>query len=255
MRNWGVVSVLVFASPVVIAAAQPGSASLALQIKQLRSLPDAQRPAVTTQLARQIGKLSPGPSKVALADALSHLVTEGDPGHQALQTVGNTLSQALSESPVTPTEEAPPAEYMDLARLIRYEGVTTTLKDPLLTMALSTYAANDADAATADFTLKDLHGDAVALSGLHGQIVLVSFWATWCPPCRREMADLDYIYTKYRSRGLLVLSISNESASLVSSYVQKTGYRPRVLIDPGSRVAKQFHVDGLPRTFVFDRNG
>jgi len=235
--------------------AQVTESSIINRLRNLRSVPDDQRPAVTTQIAKDIRTLPPGPSKLKLADALSHLVTEGDPGPETLQAVGDTLSQALSESPVKPKNDRPPMEYMDLARLVRYEGVTIDLKDPLLEKALETFAANDADAAKADFTLKDLNGKKVTLSQLRGKIVLVNFWATWCPPCRKEMADLDAIYTHFQPEGLVVLSISSEDPFKVGSFLQGTHYHPTVLLDGGSKVAKQFHVEGIPRTFVFDADG
>ena len=70
---------------------------------------------------------------------------------------------------------------MTFARLVRYEGVTITLTDPLYVKAGQILAANDADVAKADFTLND-HEKPVTLSALKGKIVLVNFWATWCPP-------------------------------------------------------------------------
>lgn len=250
-------AVLAIAFSVCIPAvsAQTSESSIISQIKNLRSVPDDRRPAVTTQIAKDIRTLPAGLTKLKLADALSHLVTEGDPGQQTLQAVGDTLAEALSETPVPAKDDKPPMPYMDLARLVRYEGVTTELKDPLLEKALAAYSANDADAAKADFTLKDLHGKRVTLSQLRGNIVLVNFWATWCPPCRKEMADLDAIYTHLQQQGLVVLSISSENPFQVSSFIQGTGYHPPVLIDDGGKVAKQFHVEGIPHTFVFDREG
>jgi peroxiredoxin len=234
---------------------QATESSVIDRLKSLRSVPDDQRPAATIQIAKDIRTLPTGPSKLKLADALSHLVTEGDPGQQTLQAVGDTLSQALSQSPVKPKNDKPPMEYMDLARLVRYETVTTELKDPLLDKALEAFAANDADAAKADFTLKDLSGNKVTLSRLRGKIVVVNFWATWCPPCRKEMADLDAIYTHFQPEGLVILSISSENSLQVNSFIQGALYHPTVLIDDGGKVAKQFHVEGIPRTFVFDREG
>jgi len=235
--------------------AQVTESSISSQIKNLRSVPDNQRPAVTTQIANDIRTLPAGMSKVKLADSLSHLVTEGDPGLATLQAVGDTLAQALKETPVPAKDDQPAPQYMDLARLVRYEGIKADLKDPLLMKALQTYIANDADVAKADFTLKDLDGKKITLSELRGKMVLVSFWATWCPPCRKEMADLDLIYTHYQSQGLVVLSISSENAFTVNKYVRGIGYHPPVLLDDGAKIAKQFHVDGIPRTFVFDREG
>jgi peroxiredoxin len=238
-----------------LASGQATESSIISQIRNLRSVPDDRRPAVTAQIAKDIRTLPPGKSKLGLADSLSHLVTEGDPGQATLQAVGDTLAQALSENPIPPKNDKPPMPYMDLARLIRYEGVTTDLKDPLLEKALAIYEANDSDAAKADFTLKDLKGKPVTLSQLRGKMVLVNFWATWCPPCRKEMADLDTIYTHFQPQGLVVLSISAENPFTVNNFIQSAGYHPTVLLDDGGNVAKQFHVDGIPRTFVFDREG
>jgi len=130
---------------------------------------------------------------VGYADALSHLVTEGDPGHDALQAVADTLSAALIESPLPAKGDKIPMPYHQVAMLVRYEGVTSTLKDPLYDKAAKTLADNEADIEKADFTLKTLKNKKVTLSELRGKIVLVNFWATWCPPCRAEMGDLDVL--------------------------------------------------------------
>ncbi len=234
---------------------QATESSINKQIGGLRSVPDAQRPAATTKIAMDIRTLPAGLPKLKLADALVHLSTEGDPGHDTLQATADTLAQALTENPLPPKGDQPPMPYMDLAKLARYEGISTSMKDPLVDKAAAILAANDADVEKADFTLKDLNGKKVTLSGLKGSIVVVNFWATWCPPCRKEMTDLDLIYTHYKQQGLVILSLTNEDPFKVNQFIAPTGYHPPVLLDDGGKVGKAFHVDGLPRTFVFNREG
>jgi thiol-disulfide isomerase/thioredoxin len=241
-------------SATVLHAASPENA-ITNGLKNLRTVPTAQRPAATLKLATDIRALPAGQNKLKFADELSHLATEGDPGKDVLQAVTDTLSQALTETPIPSKTGQPPMPYMDVAKLVRYEHVTTDLKDPLFDKAAEILAANDAELAKADFTLTDLHNKKVTLSQLRGKIVLVNFWATWCPPCQAEMADLDVIQEHFESQGLVILSITNEEPFKVGSYFSTYKYHPTVLIDTSGKVAKQFHVDGIPRTFVFDRDG
>ncbi len=247
---------VILALPVIVRG-QATESSIASQLQNLRAVPDARRPAVTTKLAEDIRTLPAGLAKLKLADSLSHLVTEGDPGQETIQAVADTLAQALKETPQHSGKQGQPAEpYAELARLVRYEGATTTLDDPQFTQATQTLVADDNDAAKADFTLKDLKGKKVTFSALKGKIVLLNFWATWCPPCRKEMADLDVIDTHYGSQGLVILSLTSEDPFTVGSFLSQFGaYHPTVLLDDGGKVAKQFHVSGLPRTYVFDRDG
>ncbi|HMD78344.1 MAG TPA: TlpA disulfide reductase family protein [Terracidiphilus sp.] len=234
---------------------QASESAIAKQIGNLRSVPTAQRPEATIKIATDIRTLPAGPGKLKLADSLAHLVTEGDQGIAALQSVADTLSQALAESPVPPKNGQPPEPYLELASLVRYESVTTSLKDPLLAKASQVLVANDADVEKADFTLKDLHGKKVTLSELRGKIVMVNFWATWCSPCRLEMPDLDKIYTHFQPQGLVILAITDEDAFKVNSFIAPMGYHPPVLIDTGGAVHKLFHIEGIPKTFLFNRDG
>ena len=248
------VAVALLATPV--AWGQATEASIKDRIGGLRAIPDAERPAATIKVAMDIRTLPTGLPKLKLADAVANLVTEGDPGPEALQTVADTLALALKESPQPPGKDGKPAmPYMDLAKLVRYEGVTTDFKDPQIVNADQLLTANDADVAKADFTLKDMKGKKVTLSELRGKIVLVNFWATWCPPCVKEMTDLDLIYTHYQSQGLVIVSISSENPFTIGSFLNMKSYHPPVLLDDGGKVAKAFHVDGLPHSYVFDRQG
>jgi peroxiredoxin len=244
---------LLLAAPLLLA--QVSESAINKQLGNLRSLNGQQRPAATIKLAADISALPAGERKVDLADQLAHLVTEGDQGDAALQAVADALSQALVQSPVPAKNDKVPAPYLDLASLVRYKNVNVSLNDPLFTKAGQTLVDNDAEIEKADFTLKDLHGKKYTLSELRGKIVLVNFWATTCGPCRLEMPDLDWFYTHFQSQGLVVLSITSEDAFTVGPFITNLGYHPPVLIDTGGKVAKQFHVDGVPRTFLFNRDG
>jgi peroxiredoxin len=235
--------------------AQVSESAISKQIDKLRSFSADQRPTATIKVAADISALPAGPKKVGLADAVAHLVTEGDQGTAALQAVASTLSQALAQSPVPAKKDAVPMPYLDLAKLVRYENVTATLNDPLFAKATQTLADNDAEIAKVDFTLKDLQGKKVTLSELRGKIVMVNFWASWCVPCRLEMADLQAIYTHFQSQGLVILSITDENPFKVGSFLAQANYHPPVLLDSDGKVHKLFHVDGIPRTFVFNRDG
>lgn len=235
--------------------AEATQASITDELKKLRAVPVAERPAATKKIALEIQALPAGPAKLGLADYLSHLATEGDAGRDNLQAVTDTLAEALKQSPPAPKGDHPQAPYKDLAKLVRYEHLITTLSDPMLAKATQELVAEDADVQKADFTLKDLHGKKVTLSELRGKIVLVNFWATWCPPCRLEMPDLDAIYTHFQSQGLVVLSISDEEPFKVNTFISGANYHPPVLLDSGGKVAKEFHIEGIPKSFVFNREG
>jgi peroxiredoxin len=229
--------------------------AIAQQLRGLRGVPDDQRGQHTTDIALQIRALPAGMNKVRLALGLAGLSTEGDFGHEALQAVATTLSGALKETPVPGKDGEPARPYVELASLVKYEHVTTDLNDPQLAQADALLEKQQADVQKADFTLTDLTGKAWTLSSLKGKVVLVNFWATWCPPCRKEMPDLETLSHRFASQGLVVLAISDEDVGKVSPFLAEHKFTYPVLLDPGSKVHESFHVDGIPKTFIFDRDG
>jgi len=112
--------------------------------------------------------------------------------------------------------------------------------------------------ASADFTLPDMDGESHSLSDFRGQVVMLNFWATWCPPCRREMPSMQRLYAKYRDRGLAVVAVNQwEDEDLVFEFTGRLSLEPTfpILFDRESRVAETYGVKGLPTTYLLDREG
>jgi peroxiredoxin len=225
------------------------------QLKGLRKLDDATRAHTTKDLALQIRLLPAGAHKLRLAGTLAELSTEGDFGRDALQEVTTTLADALREHPPEGRPGNPDFFYTELASLVRYEHMKAELNDPQYDLAMQKLEAADVARQKADFTLSDLQGKPWHLAELRGKVVLVNFWATWCPPCRKEMPDLQALYDKYKEQGFLVLSISDEGTANVVPFIKERNISYPVLLDPGRKVSELYQVDGIPKSFVYDREG
>jgi hypothetical protein len=141
------------------------------QMRKLRGLPDDERAIATKRLAVRIRQLPAGSNTELLAESLANLVTEGDPGAEALQEVAATLAQALREqpaaaperqakpaAPATAVQDQPAMSYVTLAQLVRYEHVQVSLDDPRFAAAMAKLEADDRSRQSADFTLSDLKG-------------------------------------------------------------------------------------------------
>ena len=108
-----------------------------------------------------------------------------------------------------------------------------------------------------DFILADLSGLKTRLSDLKGKVVLVNFWATWCPPCREEipsMAVLNRVMAGKPFR-MLAISIDQGGKDDVNDFFKSSGLTLPALLDSDGRVAKLYGVTGVPETFVIDRKG
>jgi len=225
------------------------------QLKGLRKLPDDERVGATQKLALQIRQLPAVPNKLILASLLTGLSTEGDFGHDTLREVTNTLADTLRQQPQPEVKGQPAEAYIQLASLVRYEHVQASLDNPQYRAAMAKLEADDLLRQKINFTLNDLNSKSWTLQDLHGKVVLVNFWATWCPPCRKEMPDLESLYRQFGPQGLVVLAISDEDAAKVKPFLEARGITYTVLLDPGRKVTGSFQVDGIPKSFVYDREG
>jgi len=225
------------------------------QISHLRGLPDDVRARTTKQLALDIRALPKTEHKLGLATDLANLSTEGDFGHDTLQAVATTLADALREQPIPMKGNDPSFEYVELATLVRYEHVKASLDNQQFTAAMARLEGDDLARAKADFTLSDLEGKSWTLRDLRGKVVLVNFWATWCPPCRKEMPDLDSLYKKFKDQGLVILAIDDEEVAKIKPYLAEHPVTYPILLDPGRKANDVFLIYGIPKSFVYDREG
>jgi len=109
-----------------------------------------------------------------------------------------------------------------------------------------------------DFTLKTLDGKAVRLSTLRGKkVVLINFWATWCPPCRLEMPTMERIYSDYKAKGfeILAINIEPDAKEEIREFTRELRLTFPVLLDPDMRVTRKYRLIGLPVSMLIDRQG
>jgi len=108
-----------------------------------------------------------------------------------------------------------------------------------------------------DFTLQDINGNEVTLSDFKGKVVILNFWATWCPPCRKEIPVFIELYKKYKDEGLVIIGISldREGKKVLIPFVKKFGINYPVLIGTQKVVDAYGGIRGIPTTFIIDKKG
>ena len=220
------------------------------EIEKLSDLPDEVRARSIKDLVVRI-RQQPKAYAVALAYNLAIAATEAtDP--ETLQEVTTILIEAVQKSP---SEYRDDSQYTMLAKLARYYHMQVTLNDPRYAAEISKLQADDQHRSAADFTLTDVQGREWNLRNLRGKVVLVNFWATWCPPCRRELPDLGLLYERFRDRGFVILAVTDEEMSKVKPFLSQQKVSYPVLLDSGHKVRDFFGIDGIPQTLVYDREG
>ncbi len=108
-----------------------------------------------------------------------------------------------------------------------------------------------------DFTLSDIYGEKRSLSDFKGKVIILDFWATWCPPCRAEIPHFIELYKEYRDQGLEIIGVALDwnAQRVVAPFVQERGINYTVLLGKKDVTDLYGGIMSIPTTFIIDRNG
>ena len=105
--------------------------------------------------------------------------------------------------------------------------------------------------------MKSYDGKKIKLSKLKGKVVVINFWATWCPPCRAEIPDFIKVYKTYKSKGLIIIGIAldEDGWSQVKPFVDKNKISYSIVLGTAEVVQQYGGINGIPTTFIVDKKG
>jgi len=107
-----------------------------------------------------------------------------------------------------------------------------------------------------DFKLKDLNGNEVSLSDFKGKKVFLNFWASWCPPCKAEMPEIERLYQETKDSDLVILAVDiGEDKATVKSFIDKNKYNFEVLLDINQETASKYNISSIPSSYFIDKDG
>ncbi|GER78853.1 MAG: TlpA family protein disulfide reductase [Chloroflexi bacterium] len=141
-------------------------------------------------------------------------------------------------------------------------GVTITFTIILTFLALMAWGLKRAQAGpldkglAPDFTITGFDGKTVTLSELRGQVVIINFWASWCPPCREEAAYLEETWRKYEGKGVIFIGVDwVDTEKEAFAYIDEFDITYINGPDIGTRIAQAYNIQGVPETFFVAKNG
>lgn len=107
-----------------------------------------------------------------------------------------------------------------------------------------------------DFTITSFEGETITLSELRGQVVIINFWASWCPPCREEAPYLEATWRKYKDQGVIFIGVDYvDTESKALAYIDEFDITYFNGPDVGTRISHDYNMQGVPETFYVAKNG
>ena len=107
-----------------------------------------------------------------------------------------------------------------------------------------------------DFTVESAKGGSASLSKAKGKLVLLNFWATWCPPCRAEMPSIQKLWDKRKDKNFTIIAVSvGEQKDTVTKFVADNHYSYPIFLDPSGQLGSAFNASSIPTTYIIDKDG
>lgn len=124
-------------------------------------------------------------------------------------------------------------------------------------LIIAAIAANSGSSGNApNFTANTLSGETVTLSDYQGKVVMLNFWATWCPPCRAEMPSIQAAFEQYEDEGFVVLAVNNaESAAQIIPFANNLALSFPILLDTNAQLQRVFGIQGYPTSVFINAEG
>lgn len=162
-----------------------------------------------------------------------------------------SISQDAEPSPAPPAEQAEKDEASDST-----DTETESPADPADSPEAETVPAPD-------FTLEDQYGNVHTMADYKGKTIFLNFWATWCPPCRAEMPEIQEIYEEYgeNQSDVIILGVASPNTGRegnlesITAFLEENNYTYPVVMDDGGSLAYYYGISAYPTTFMIDSNG